>query len=182
MTYIKEDIERMLIKHKENEGKKVEVELQLEQYEEELKLAGTVYQDTDEEVIESMQFLGKGYDNVYSNTNKTSDKTATTAINYKKEKEHINKFDIGYLQNKIEELKIEKDKIDKQIVRVENWKDKITEEQKIVISLFYIENKGRNWNKVIDEYNREYNKEMTDRGLKKIRDKAIDSILKMVNI
>jgi len=102
-------------------------------------------------------------------------------LNYKKEKNYINKKDIGYLQNKIEELKIEKGKVDKQIVRVKNWLDKITSEQKIVIMLFYIDNKGRNWDKVVKEYSVEYN-DITERGLRKIRDKAIESILKMVNI
>ena len=182
MTYIKEDIEKMLIEHKENEGKKIEIQLQIEKYEEELKYAGTVYQDTDRGVIEGMQFASQGYDAVHNNSNKISDKTALIALNYKKEKNYINKKDIGYLQNKIEELKIEKDKVDKQIVRVKNWLDKITSEQKIVIMLFYIDNKGRNWDKVVKEYSLEYNKDITERGLRKIRDKAIESILKMVNI
>lgn len=182
MKYIKEDIEKILIGHKEDEGKKIEIELQIESYQERLNYAGTVYQDTDVEIIEAMQLAGQDYNSVHSNTNKTTDKTASTAINYEKEKYHINREDIDYLQNKIQELEAEKDKVNKKVVRVKNWLDKITDEQNKVISLFYIENKGKKWDKVVKEYNFEYDKEMTERGLRKIRDKAIESILKMVNV
>ena len=51
MQYIKEDIENMLIKHKENEGKKIEIEIKLYEYQKRLDYAGTVYEDTAEEVV-----------------------------------------------------------------------------------------------------------------------------------
>ena len=55
MLYIKEDVEKMLIGHKENEGKKTEIELKLDEYQQRLDYAGTVYEDTENEVIENMQ-------------------------------------------------------------------------------------------------------------------------------
>jgi hypothetical protein len=182
MQYIKEDVERMLIEHKENEGKLLEIELKIDEYENRLNYAGTVHQDTAREVIESMQLAGQAYDSVHSNTNKVSDKTSSTAINYRKELNHINREDRDFLEGELERLKEEKENTNKKVVRVINWLDKITSEQKKVIMLFYINNKGKNWDKVVKEYSLEYNKDISERGLRKIRDKALESILKMVNI
>ena len=97
MHYIKEDVERMLIEHKENEGKLLEIELKIDEYENRLNYAGTVHQDTAREVIESMQLAGQAYDAIHSNTNKVSDKTANTAINYREELNHINREDRDFL-------------------------------------------------------------------------------------
>jgi len=99
LKYIKEDIENILINHKEDEGKKLEIELKLEEYQERLNYSGTVHEDTEEEVIENMQLSGQAYDSIRSNTNKISDKTTTTAINYKKELTYINKEDRKFLEN-----------------------------------------------------------------------------------
>ena len=103
MQYIKEDIENMLIKHKENEAKLTEIELKIEEYQQRLDYAGTVYEDTDKEVIESMQLSGQAFDSVHSNTNKISDKTFNTVTNYHNEENHINKEDRSYLEKKLNE-------------------------------------------------------------------------------
>lgn len=55
MEYIKEDIELMLISHKENEGKLFEIELNIDEKQKRLDYAGSVYEDTEKEVIENMQ-------------------------------------------------------------------------------------------------------------------------------
>ncbi len=182
MKYIKEDIENMLVKHKENEGKLFEVELKLDEYNNRLKYAGTVYQDTEKEVIENMQLAGQPYDNLHSNTNKMSDKVSSTAINYKKEQNHINKEDRYYLETEIDRLNTEKDILDKKIARVKNWLDKINEREAFVLEEFYINNKGKNWNKVVKEYTKKYNKELTDRQLRTTKEKAIQNVLKIVNV
>lgn len=182
MEYIKEDIEKMLIEHKENEGKKIEIELKLEEDQQRLDYAGTVYEDTENEVIENMQIAGQPYDSVHSNTNKISDKVSNTAMNYKKELNHINKEDRDFLNSEINRLILEKDKIDKKIVRVKNWIDKINEKEAFVLTEFYINNKGKNWNKVVSTYNKQFNRGLTDRQLRTIRDKGIQNILKIVNV
>lgn len=182
MKYIKEDIEKMLIQHKENEGKILEIELKIEEYQQRLDYAGTVYEDTENEVIENMQLAGQPYDSIHSNTNKISDKVANTAISYKKEQYYINKEDRAFLENEIDRLNSEKEIINKKIVRVKNWLDKINEKEAFVLREFYINNKGKNWNKVVDEYNREYKKDLTDRQLRTTRDKGIQNVLKIVNV
>lgn len=182
MKYIKEDIEVMLIQHKENEGKILEIELKIEEYQQRLDYAGTVYEDTENEVIENMQLAGQPYDSIHSNTNKISDKVANTAISYKKEQYYINKEDRAFLENEIDRLNLEKEIINKKIVRVKNWLDKINEKEAFVLREFYINNKGKNWNKVVDEYNREYKKDLTDRQLRTTRDKGIQNVLKIVNV
>ena len=53
--YIKEDVEIMLRNHKKNEAKLTEVQLKKEGYQEQLCYAGTVYEDTENEIIENMQ-------------------------------------------------------------------------------------------------------------------------------
>ena len=91
MEYIKEDIETMLKEHLKNQAKLTEIELKKEEYETRLEYAGTVYEDTEEEIIENMQLSGQAYDSIHSNTNKISDKVSNTAMNYHKEEAHINK-------------------------------------------------------------------------------------------
>ena len=90
--YIKEDVEKMLRNHKKDEAKLTEVQLKKEEYQEQLYYAGTVCEDTREEVIENMQIAGQAYDSIHSNTNKISDKVLNTVMNYKKELNHVNKF------------------------------------------------------------------------------------------
>ena len=182
MEYIKEDIETLLKSHKENEGKLFEIELQIEEYQNRLDYAGTVYEDTEKEVIENMQLKGPEYDSLHSNTNKISDKVSSTVINYKKEQIHINKEDRVYLQKEIERLTQEKELLNKKIVRVKNWLDKLEDREVTVLEEFYINNKGKNWEKVVKIYNKKQEKELSDRQLRTIRDEAIKKILKIVNI
>lgn len=182
MKYIKEDIEAMLIQHKENEGKLFEVELNIDEDEKRLEYAGTVYEDTEKEIIENMQLAGRGYDNIHSNTNKVSDKVSSTAINYKREQTHINKEDRIFLENELERLNTEKKNLNKKIARVKNWLDKVDKEEATILEEFYINNKAKNWNKVVSIYNQKEYKELTKRQLQTKRDEAIEKILKIVNI
>ena len=101
--YIKEDIEKMLRNHKKDEAKLTEVQLKKEEYQEQLYYAGTVNEDTEREVIENMQIAEQVYDRIHSNTNNISDKVPNTAMNYKKELNHINKFDRDHLNSKKKE-------------------------------------------------------------------------------
>ncbi len=55
MAYIKEELEVMLKEYPKNEAKLTEIKLKKEEYQERLNYAGTVYEDTDKEVIEEMQ-------------------------------------------------------------------------------------------------------------------------------
>lgn len=182
MSYIKEDIENMLKKHKENEGKLFEIELKIDEYENRLEYAGTVYEDTQEEVIQNMQLAGQPYDSIHSNTNKISDKTSDTAINYKKQLNHINKEDRVFLENEIRRLKTEKEELNKKIARIKNWLDKVDNREKIILEEFYINNKGKNWDKAVKSYNTLVDKELQKRQLATIRDKAIEKILSITNI
>ena len=154
MEYIKEDVEKMLKKHKENEGRLFEVELKIDELTERIKYAGTVNQESKEDAIEGMQLGGHGYDNISEKTNKTTDKTYNTAINYKKEQRHINREDREFLERELEKLKQEKKELDKKIARVNNWLDKIEEREAFVLRELYINNKGKNWKKVVKEYKR----------------------------
>ena len=120
MQYIKEDVERMLKDHLKNQAKLTEIQLKKEEYEKRLEYAGTVYEETENEIIENMQLAGQAYDSIHSNTNKVSDKVLNTAMNYHREERHINKEDRQFLQTKLEELTKLKDELDKKIVRVEN--------------------------------------------------------------
>ena len=182
MNEIKQDIEKILIEHKENEGKRLEIELKLEEYQQRLDYAGTVHEDNEEEVIENMQTAGQAYDILNTKTNKRTDKVYNTVINYKKELKYINKQDRDFLNKEIERLNNKKEIIDKKIVRVKNWMDKLEIRERIILEEFYINNKGKNWDKAVTEYNKKENKELSRRQLISIRDKAIEKILKMVNV
>lgn len=182
MNYIKEDIERMLIEHKSNEGKIFEIDIKLDDYEKELELAGIVYEDDKDNVIESMQLSGQGYDTIHSNTNKISDRVSIVANDYKTELIHINKQDINHINYEMKKIKEEKKILDKKVARVKNWLDKLEYEKQCIIKEYYINNKGKNWNKAVKEYaNYDGVKELQERQLRQKRDEAIEEILNIVN-
>ena len=53
--FIKEELEVMLKEYPKNEAKLTEIKLKKEEYQERLNYAGTVYENTDKEVIDEMQ-------------------------------------------------------------------------------------------------------------------------------
>jgi hypothetical protein len=180
MQYIKEDIENMLREHLKNEAKLTEIKLKKEEYQERLNYAGTVYEDTQEEVIENMQLSGQPYDSIHSNTNKISDKTLSTAINYHKEEKHINKENREYLERKINECEDEENRLDKQIVRVKNMLNQLSEDEYFTVTTYYM--KKSKWDYVSNKYYEEYKKPKSVNQLLNIRDNAIKSMLDVVNV
>ena len=177
MEHIKEDIEKMLREHPTNEAKLTEIQLKKEEYQEQLYYAGTVYEDTDKEVIENMQLSGQSYDSIHSNTNKISDKVSSTAMNYQKEQIHINKEDRQYLERKIQED--EEKKLDKKIVRVKNMMNPLSREEKFVIETYYMDKSK--WDYVEKAYFKEFEKYKCVKQLQTYRDKAINSMIKIIN-
>lgn len=180
MQYIKEDVETMLKDHLKNQAKLTEIQLKKEEYEERLEYAGTVYEETENEIIENMQLAGQAYDSIHSNTNKVSDKVLNTAMNYHREERHINKEDRQFLQTKLEELTKLKDELDKKIVRVENMINQLSAEEKFVIKIYYMEKSK--WDYVSQQYCMEFQKPKSINQLLNIRDTAIKSMLDVLNI
>lgn len=180
MKYIKEDVEKMLIEHPKNEAKLTEVELKLEEYQQRLEYEGTRYEDTSEEVIEAMQLSGQAYDSIPSNTNKIIDKIANVAMNYHKQEHYINKEDRFNLKIKINEYQDIKDILDKKIVRVKNLLNQLSEDEEFVIRKYYM--KKSKWDYVANQYFMEYQKTKSINQLLNIRDKAIESMLEVLNI
>ena len=180
MKYIKEDVEKMLIEHKENEAKLTEIELKIEEYQQRLDYAGTVYEDTENEVIENMQLSGQSYDSIHSNTNKISDKVASTAMNYYKELNHINKEDRKFLTNKLNELDKQKEKLNKIVVRVKNMINPLNKEEEFVIETYYM-SKAK-WDYVEKAYFNEFEKYKSIKQLQTYRDNAINRMLKVINV
>lgn len=180
MQYIKEDVETMLKDHLKNQAKLTEIQLKKEEYEKRLEYAGTVYEETENEIIENMQLAGQAYDSIHSNTNKVSDKVLNTAMNYHKEERHINKEDRQFLQTKLEELNKLKDELDKKIVRIENMINQLSAEEKFVIKIYYMEKSK--WDYVSQQYCMEFQKPKSINQLLNIRDTAIKSMLDVLNI
>lgn len=180
MQYIKEDVEKMLKEHLKNQAKLTEIQLKKEEYEKRLEYAGTVHEETENEIIENMQLAGQAYDSIHSNTNKVSDKVLNTAMNYHKEERHINKEDRQFLQTKLEELNKLKDELDKKIVRVENMINQLSAEEKFVIKIYYMEKSK--WDYVSQQYCMEFQKPKSINQLLNIRDTAIKSMLDVLNI
>ncbi len=179
MEYIKEDIEKMLKEHKENEAKLTEIELKIDEYQQRLDYAGTVYEDTEKEIIENMQIAGQGYDSIHSNTNGISDKVSNTVMNYQKELTHINKEDREYLIKKIKEFENKKKELNKKVVRVKNIINPLSQEEKFVIETYYM-NKSK-WDYVEREYFNEFEKYKSIKQLQTYRDNAIKRMLKVIN-
>jgi len=180
MQYIKEDVERMLKDHLKNQAKLTEIQLKKEEYEKRLEYAGTVYEETENEIIENMQLAGQAYDSIHSNTNKVSDKVLNTVMNYHRKERHINKEDRQFLQTKLEELNKLKDELDKKIVRVENMINQLSAEEKFVIKIYYMEKSK--WDYVSQQYCMEFQKPKSINQLLNIRDTAIKSMLDVLNI
>lgn len=180
MEYIKEDIENMLREHLKNEAKLTEIKLKQEEYEERLKFAGTVHEDTSEEVIQNMQLAGQPYDSINSNTNKISDKTSNTAMNYHKEETYVNTENRIFLERKISECEEIKKELDKKIVRVKNMLAQLSSEEKFIITTYYMEKSK--WDYVSQQYCAEFQKPKSINQLLNIRDEAIVSMLDIINI
>lgn len=180
MQYIKEDVETMLKDHLKNQAKLTEIQLKKEEYEERLEYAGTVYEETENEIIENMQLAGQAYDSIHSNTNKVSDKVLNTVMNYHREERHINKEDRQFLQTKLEELNKLKDELDKKIVRVENMINQLSAEEKFVIKIYYMEKSK--WDYVSQQYCMEFQKPKSINQLLNIRNTAIKNMLDVLNI
>ena len=181
MTYIKEDVEKMLGSHLKNEAKKTEIQLKIEEYQERLEYAGTVYKDTEKEIIEAMQLSTSAISDVpKSITNTTSDTTANTAINYEKELNHINNEDREYLERKIKELEIEEKRLDKEIVRVKNMLMQLSEEEEFIIKTYYM--RKSKWDYVSQQYCFEFQKPKSIKQLQNLRDIALDSMLEIINV
>ena len=180
MQYIKEDVETMLKEHLKNQAKLTEIQLKKEEYEKRLEYAGTVYEETENEIIENMQLAGQAYDSIHSNTNKISDKVLNTVMNYHREERHINKEDRQFLQTKLEELNKLKEELDKKIVRVENMINQLSTEEKFVIKIYYMEKSK--WDYVSQQYCMEFQKPKSINQLLNIRDTAIKSMLDVLNI
>lgn len=178
--YIKEDLEKMLREHTKNQAKLTEVELKKEGYEKRLEYAGSVNEETDREVIESMQLAGQAYDSIHSNTNKVSDTTANTAMRYVKEMHHVNVEDRAYLERKISELTEIKDDLDKKIVRVKNLLQQLSAEEEFIIKIYYMQK--AKWDYVSQQYCVEFQKPKSINQLLNIRDSAIESMLDVLNI
>lgn len=179
MAYIKDELEVMLKEHPKNEAKKTELQLKIETYEERLYYAGTVHEDTDNEVIEMMQLGAPISDMPKSNTNKIADTTGNTAMNYEKEKVHINKEDRSYLENKIEEFKALEKELDKKIVRVKNLLQQLSEDESFVIRAYYM--KKSKWDYVEREYFSNYEIHKSIKQLQTYRDNALENMLEILN-
>lgn len=182
MKYIKEDLEKMLREHPKNQAKLTEVELKKEGYEKRLEYAGTVNEDTDNEIIESMQLSGQAFDTIRGNTNKISDITANTAMSYQKEIHHVNTEDRAFLERKIAELQEIKDDLDKKIVRVKNLMTILSDKQRFIINEFYINSQKGDWKKVSKEYEKAFPKDLSIKQLQNIRDVAIKDMLEILNM
>lgn len=180
MKYIKEDIEKMLREHLKNEAKKTEIQLKREEYEERLQYAGTVYKDTEAEIIENMQLAGQAYDSIHSNTNKVSDTTANTAMNYRKEEIHINKENRVFLKRKILECEAEEKRLDKQIVRVKNLLNQLSKDEEFVVTTYYM--KKAKWDYVEREYFSNFEIHKSIKQLQTYRDNAFNNMLEVINI
>lgn len=179
MKYIKEEVEVMLRKYKENEAKLTEIKLKQEEYEERLKYAGTVNIESKEEAIAGMQLSGQTYNNIPAKTNKITDKTYNTAMSYKKEQNHINKENRVFLERKLTEFEQEEKNLNKKIVRVKNLLEGLTKEERFVIEEYYLNNS--NWDYVEKEYFSEFEKHKTIKRLQSHRDKAIEKMLNILN-
>lgn len=179
MQYAKENLEKMLKEHRKNEARLTELELRQEEYEERLEYAGTVYEDTSEEVIENMQLAAQSYDKIPSYTNRITDKTFETATRYGEEQIYVNKENRKFLERKIEECKNEKKRLNKIIVRIKNLLNQLTKEQRFVITSYYLEKSK--WDYISDQYFIEYQKPKSINQLLNIRNTAIESMLDILN-
>lgn len=178
--YIKEELEGMLKNYKEDEAKLTEIQLKIEEYTERLDYAGTVYQDSENEIIENMQLAGQGYDNIHSNTNKITDKVSSTALNYRENKTYINIEDRAFLSRKLNEFEAEKAKLNKKVVRVKNMLNRITKEEKFIITEFYFERSK--WDYIEKTYFEEFEKHKSIKQLQTYRDNALDQMLNIINV
>lgn len=181
MKFVKEDLENMLREHKKNEAKILEIDIKLEEYGNRLEYAGTVYEENDKEIIESMQLSSAVSEVPSGKTNKISNVTEQTAMNYQKERVHINREDRIFLESKLRKLALEKDRLNKQVVRVKNLLTILSEKQRFIINEFYINNPKGDWKRVAKEYENQFPRYLSIKQLQNIRDVALKDMLEVLN-
>jgi len=178
--YIKEQLEGMLKNYKEDEAKLTELQLKIEEYEKRLEYAGTVYEDTEAEVIANMQLAGQPYDAIHSNTNQISDKTANTAATYRKNLNVINKEDRAFLKRKLIQFKEEKSRLNKNVERIKNLLYRVSKEERFIVTEFYFERSK--WDYIEKIYFENFERHKSIKQLQKYRDSALDQMLNIINV
>ena len=127
-----------------------------------------------------MQLSSKVSEVPSGKTNKTSNVTENTAINYQKEKTHVNREDRVFLEYKLKEFTKEKDKLNKQVVRVKNMINQLSSEERFIIETYYFDRSK--WDYVSQQYCSEFQKPKTVNQLINIRNIALESMLDIINV
>lgn len=178
----KEELEKMLFEHKTNISQLKTLELRIESnnilvdsinFEKEIV--------TDNEIIEEMQLKGLNYERIVtSRTNKISNITQDTALGYEKRKTEEVKLDKIHVNSEIFTDEKKKSKIEYKVKTVKIMLEALLEGESFIIQRFYMVHKR--WDKTRKDYEEEYNITLSERQAKRIRDEAIEKMLKIVNV
>lgn len=179
MKYIKEDVESMLRMQKKNEAKILELDIKIEECKNELYYAGSIYEESDKEVIEGKQLSNNILEIPTGKTNRISNKTENIALSYQKDKVFINNKNRADLKNKLVIFEEQKERLDKKVVRVKNMLNQLPIEEKFVIETYYMEKSK--WDYVEKKYFEEFELHKTIKQLQRYRENALDSMLDVIN-
>lgn len=84
------------------------------------------------------------------------------------------------MSRKLREFEEEKERLNKRVVRVKNMLNRITKEEKFVITEFYFERSK--WDYIEKTYFEEFEKHKSIKQLQTYRDNALNQMLNIINI
>ncbi len=179
--YEKHDIEEMLKAYLLSKSQLEELESKIEKNNILLKYDGTEFEETEAETIEGMVLKSPMISDIpKSKTNKKSNPTENVALTYKENLKHTNEADkiklmnenIRY-NNKAEPLRDLTEKVERMLKALNN-------EQKLIVKSYYMYE--QKWNYVSIAYTDVYKIPITINQLKNIRNTAMQTMLKVINI
>lgn len=179
--YEKYDIEEMLKSYLLSKSQLEELESKIEKNNILLKYNGTEFEESEAEAIEAMTLKSSTISDIpKSKTNKKTDITANIALTYKEKLKYTNKADKIKLINENVRYNEKAEPLRDLVEKVERMLRALNNEQKLIVKSYYMFE--QKWNYVSITYTDAYKTPITINQLKNIRNTAMQTMLKVINI
>lgn len=179
--YEKYDIEEMLKSYLLSKSQLEELESKIEKNNILLKYNGTEFEESEAEAIEAMTLKSSTIPDIpKSKTNKKTDITANIALTYKEKLKYTNKADKIKLINENVRYNEKAEPLRDLVEKVERMLRALNNEQKLIVKSYYMFE--QKWNYVSITYTDAYKTPITINQLKNIRNTAMQTMLKVINI
>lgn len=179
--YEKHEVENMLKTYLISKSQLEELENKIEKNNILLKFEETKFEQSEADAIEEMSLNATIISDIpKSQTNKINRTTEDIALSYREKQKYINKIDKIKLKNENIRFNEKAETLREVVEKVDRMLKALNNEQRLIIETYYMYEPK--WNYVATNYMKVYNELRTVNQLKNIRDKALDIMLKVINV